>query len=257
MKGDFSKWKTLDGNLNGVLHQQGRVLLDRDWNDQTRITNQWQDHAAKDIIGPDVLAIPAQAPKALRLERAKVDGSQVILDVLPGHGWADGLAVHLEGDAAKPQDAVARKATYLSPPFNVATVNVGSINAGVRDAVILEIWREALNAFQVPEDLIEPALGGIDTTERVHTGMRYRLLRLDKEDTCSNLAAKLKDDDSQKGRLTVTLQPTNVIAGDCPVVEGVVTLDLNMPCSASKLQRPTAPRICSNGRSLAVGRLWD
>ena len=220
MKGDFSKWKTLDGNLNGVLHQQGRVLLDRDWNDQTRITNQWQDHAAKDIIGPDVLAIPAQAPKALRLERAKVDGSQVILDVLPGHGWADGLAVHLEGDAAKPQDAVARKATYLSPPFNVATVNVGSINAGVRDAVILEIWREALNAFQVPEDLIEPALGGIDTTERVHTGMRYRLLRLDKEDTCSNLAAKLKDDDSQKGRLTVTLQPTNVIAGDCPVVEG-------------------------------------
>ena len=33
MKGDFSTWnKDRAQNFRGTLHQQGRVLLDRDWN---------------------------------------------------------------------------------------------------------------------------------------------------------------------------------------------------------------------------------
>ena len=59
MTGDFSKWYfDRKNNFNGVLHQQGRVLLDSDWNDQTRIINNWQNQAGRDIIGPGVAAIP-------------------------------------------------------------------------------------------------------------------------------------------------------------------------------------------------------
>jgi hypothetical protein len=48
MKGDFSRGDAInEPNLNGVLHQQGRVFLDRDWNDQTQIALDWQDGAAE------------------------------------------------------------------------------------------------------------------------------------------------------------------------------------------------------------------
>lgn len=77
-----------------------------------------------------------------------------------------------------------------------------------------------MNGFQIPEELIEPALGGPDTTERVHTAMAFKLLRLEAGDTCDNIRNKLKDDFSKKGKLKVSLQPTTVIPGECPVVEG-------------------------------------
>lgn len=75
MKGDFSKWDVVSAqNLNGVLHQQGRVLLDGDWNAQTRISLDWQDQAAQQMIGGGVAAIPAQEPNAFRVAYAKVEG---------------------------------------------------------------------------------------------------------------------------------------------------------------------------------------
>ena len=217
MKGDFSKWQfDPNKNFNGVLHQQGRVLLDSDWNAQTRITNNWQDTAGKDIVGAGVAAIPADEPDGFKVNAAEVDANnRVKITVMPGRAWADGLLVYLNGETE-----VFRIATYLQPPIQDPPFDESSIGAGIRDAVILEVWREAINGFQIPETLIEPALGGPDTTERAHTAMAFKLLRLTDGESCDNIRDKLKDDFSQKGKLTVTLQPTTTTAGDCPVVEG-------------------------------------
>jgi len=216
MKGDFSRWDTInEPNLNGVLHQQGRVLLDRDWNDQTQITLDWQNRAAKQIIGADVAAISTQEPNALKVTRAIVDGDKVKLEIHPGQGWVNGLAVTLPGDSK-----VMRTATYLEPPIQDPSGKVSEITEGIRDAVILEVWQEALNGFQQPDTLIEPALGGPDTTERVLTAMRFRLFRLAPDEDCHNITDKLQDQVDQKGKLTVSLQPTVETDGDCPVVEG-------------------------------------
>ncbi|MFQ5793427.1 MAG: DUF6519 domain-containing protein [Candidatus Bipolaricaulia bacterium] len=220
MKGDFSKWSfDPKKNFNGVLHQQGRVLLDSDWNARTRITNDWQDQAGRDAIGPGVAAVPASEPDSFKVQRALLDASnEVELTITPGRLWADGLLLCLPGEAPDPTADVRRIATYLQPPIQDPPAD--PIGPDIRDAVILEIWREAINGFQMPETLIEPALGGPDTTERVHTAMAFRLLRLEDGDTCDNIGDKLKDGFSQKGKLTVSLQPTTVIDGDCPVVEG-------------------------------------
>lgn len=216
MTGDFSgRYVELDLNESGVLYQQGRVFLDQDGNAQTRFVNRWQDTAGQDIIGAGVLGVPADDPTAFKVEAAQVIGTDVRLTVDPGHAWADGLLVYLQGNAP-----VQRNATYLGPPFENPTPTVASIGAGVRDAVILEVWREALNAFQVPNELIEPALGGPDTTERVYTAMDFRLFRMDVDDTCETIAGRVADDFGAKGKLTVSLQPTVAIPGDCPVVEG-------------------------------------
>src|SRR5262249_41750566 len=95
-----------------------------------------------------------------------------------------------------------------------------TIANGVRDAVVLEVWRDVVNGFQLPDELIEPALGAPDTTERLLTATAFRLLRLEAGDTCDNIGPKLDDHLSHPGELTVTLQPTTIIPGDCPIVEG-------------------------------------
>jgi len=214
VKGDFSRWHyRRRDNFNGVLPQQGRVLLDSDGTAQTRIINDWQDVAADDIIGSGVAAVPADVSNSFHVNRARVVAGDVIVTVEPGRVWVDGLLLHLPGNAA-----VDRIATYLEPPVQNPPGTVATIGDGVRDAVVLEVWREAINGFQLPEILIEPALGGPDTAERVYTASEFRLYRMAAGDSCTSIA--LADDFPNKGKLKVTLQPTVVSGGDCPVVQG-------------------------------------
>lgn len=220
MRGDFSTWRDeRKENFNGVLHQQGRVLLDSDWNAQTRITNDWQDIAAGDIIGALVAAVPADAPDSYKVTKAEIkNGTQVELTVGVGRVWADGLLSRLFGpDAATTE--VKRIATYLQPPIQnpAATIPKPPSAPPLRDAVILELWREEINGFQLFEQLIEPALGGVDTTERVHTGAAFRLMRLKDGDTCESIVKDLQDKFDKKGKLTVTLTTPPSLGGDCEV----------------------------------------
>jgi len=114
MKGDFSNWRDeRRHNFAGVLMQQGRVLLDADWNAQSAITNDWQDTAAQDIIGSGVAAVPASQPNSFKITAAAHgDGTNnVQIKVRPGRVWADGLPAQLLGepDPAK-DDPVSRVA---------------------------------------------------------------------------------------------------------------------------------------------------
>lgn len=205
MDGDFSKlYFNQNDNFNGVLQQQGRVLLDADWNAQTLIINHWQDTAGADIIGDGIAAVPVDEPDGFQVTAANVDeNNEVKLTLLPGRIWADGLLVYLQENY--------RTATYLD-----GTTPLPS--DGVRDAVILSIWREAFNGFQQPNQFYESALRGPDTTERVYTAMALRLLRLEEVDTCDNIQDKLQDNFDNKGKLTVELEPSITIDGDCPAV---------------------------------------
>ncbi len=215
MKGDFSKWKfNRKNNFAGVLHQQGRVLLDGDWNAQTRIQSDWQDQAGQDVIGTSIAAVPVSEPDSFKILHAVFSGDKTDLTVFPGRVWADGLSICMAGD---PETTLLRAATYLLPPIEDLPADPGVED---RDAVILEVWRAAVNGFQMPDILLEAALGGPDTTERIQTMFRFRLLRLTEGENCHNIKEKLQDDFSHKGKLKVSLKPTTPISGDCPVVEG-------------------------------------
>ena len=211
MRGDFSRWQFHSrDNFNGVLPQQGKLLIDADGIDQTRIANRWQQVAARDWVGP-VAAVPASEPASFQISGAVLnfDGT-VTLSVGTGHIWADGMLAQL-GRAG----VVKRTATWLEPPI-VPHQGSSSTAAGAQDVVVLELWQEAINGYQNPEDLIEPALGGPDTAERLHTGMAFRLARLATGETCDSISYN----DTGLGRLTASLQPITVIAGDCPIPVG-------------------------------------
>ena len=222
MRGDFSSWRDEHKqNFVGVLHQQGRVLLDADWNAQTELTNDWQDTAGMDLIGAGVAAIPSDRPNSFQITGAEVKTlpDRVELTVTPGRVWADGLLYRLDG----PDTGVKRTALYLEPPIQDPRAGFPPIPSTpvTRDAVVLEVWREELSAFQLPDLLFEPALGDPDTTERVLTSAAFRLFRLDVDDTCDSIIDRLQDNFDDKGKLTVTLQPV-VTSGtpDCPLVAG-------------------------------------
>lgn len=216
MKGDFSTW-TFDpaDNFTGVLHQQGRVFLDADGNARAQIDGHLRTTLAQDSIGTNVAAVPASQPDSFKVIQAQATAGDVSVTLKPGRVWADGVPLVWQGTTD-----VTLKATYLGPPIQSPEPSVGSIAAGVRDAVVLEVWEEAFNGFQDPAALIEPALGGPDTTERVKASSALRLLRLNPGDDCGNLANRLADDFASKGTLTVTPAPSVTIAGDCPVTAG-------------------------------------
>ncbi len=211
MHGDLSTpFTTRDINFAGILEQQGRVSLDADANAATAIALAWQDTEASDVIGSGVAAVPADAPNSFFVTKAAVDvAGNVLITVSGGRVWVDGILVQLEGTAP-----ITRKATYLQPPVAAPPA---AIVANTRDAIVLEVYREALSSFQRPDLLIEPALGGPDTIERIHTSFDFRLLRLIAGDDCGDLAAKLDDNLAAKGHLTVSLLPTTVVPGPCPV----------------------------------------
>jgi len=224
MRGDFSAWnKDTSHNFRGTLHQQGRVLLDRDWNAQTEIMGEWQQLAARDAFGAGVAAVPADDPLSFKITKAEITGGQVKVSLNKGRVWADGLLAELKRDEEPPVlpagvDAI-RTASYLGPPIQPAPLPGAVPAIGDRDAVILETWLEELSPFQNPGLLIEPALGGVDTTERVQTSFRFRLYRMAVDDTCDSIIGALKDDFENKGKLIVELKPTMAVDGDCPVVE--------------------------------------
>src|SRR5882724_11288473 len=215
MKGDFSRW-AFDpvANFSGVLYQQGRVRTDVDDNAATAIGAHWRGTAARDVIGAGIAAAPAEAGGGFKVVSAKVVAGSVAVRLDPGRLWADGL--HLYLPSAGPVDLPA---AYLAPPLQTPQASVATIAAGVRDAVVLEVWEESVSAFQEPLQLLEPALGGPDTTERARVSARLALMRLGPNDDCSAVG-RAADDFAAKGKLTVTPAPAILIPGDCPIEAG-------------------------------------
>jgi hypothetical protein len=210
MNGDFSfVGFEAERNYTSVRHQQGRVLLDRDWNDAQAIEQHWRTTMAADAFGPGVLAVPSASAEAFKVLAARLDATGVQVDLDAGRAWAGGVPVSLAR-------AATFSAAYVAPPL-APPVDAGGIAPGVRDAVLLEVFEDTVSGFQEPSNLIEPALGGPDTTERVQAFATVKLLRLGANEDCGAVARLVE---GQKGRLSVTPSPALVISGDCPLEAG-------------------------------------
>ncbi|WP_424929841.1 DUF6519 domain-containing protein [Amaricoccus tamworthensis] len=210
MKGDFSwfDYRPSD-NFTGVLEQQGRVRIDRDGLAAEEIGRNLRNLMGRDAFGPGRVAVPAEASGSFRIAGASTDGTDVEVTYAPGRAWIEGIPL-ISGRE------ITGTATYLPPPLQ-EPVGPDSIDADVRDAVVLEVWEDSVSAFQ-DLSLLEPALGGVDTTARVRVCHRLRLRRLGPDEDCRTI--DLRDDPATLGRLTVTPAPAIAIAGDCPVEAG-------------------------------------
>jgi len=93
MQGDFSSWfkSNREKNYNSVLMQQGRVILDADWNEQVDIQKHIRETEAIDVVGR------CGAPIDIAGFKVEVAPGGRDLTLSSGRMYLDGILCELEG----------------------------------------------------------------------------------------------------------------------------------------------------------------
>lgn len=145
-------------HYSGVVMQQGRVLVDDDWNERERIDAEARRRDRVHVIGP--VGTP---DGGFRIANPAVTAGHVTFDIGPGSYFAGGLRATLDA----PQTFDAQTEWLDQQPV--------AAPAGDRyDLAWLEVWETDVSAVEDAE-LFEPALGGPDTSTRRRTMFRVNL----------------------------------------------------------------------------------
>lgn len=159
MSGDYTRF-TFEPSKRyaAVLQQQGRVALDADWNEETDILKRRLRLLAVDALGPEAIAWRA-TPDAFEI--GLIAGPPADLSIGEGRAYIDGwLAEHFTDEGA----------TYSAQPF---LPDPPDLPLSGDLLVFLRIFEREITYIEDPE-LIDPALGGVDTTTR--TQMAWQVL---------------------------------------------------------------------------------
>ncbi|HET8629678.1 MAG TPA: DUF6519 domain-containing protein [Thermomicrobiales bacterium] len=152
MYGDFSRDTfAADKRLSRVLLQQGRVLLDADWNEQTAILLHYLRTLAADILGP--AAGPGDSFKIV----IKSEARQAMLSIDAGHYYVDGILC--ENDLAVGADGSAAALDYYNQEYPTPDLPAPPF------LVYLDVWERTITAAE-DDTIREVALGGADTAAR-------------------------------------------------------------------------------------------
>jgi hypothetical protein len=233
MHGDFSR-RTFDGGngYRAVLMQQGRVLLDADWNEQADITGYQDEVRTAAVVGrsggpapePGATGVEARGPFAIVTPAGPApDGSPwEDLLVTPGRYYVDGILC----ESAPPPggaDGSPPLGWPLSDQPHLPAVTVdGASRPGLEEpraegryAVYLDVWHRQVTFDEDPA-LLEPALGGPDTTTRSQTVWQVRLAPLADGELCDDLHA---DGWLQRRprRMAAELEPPDSSADPCQI----------------------------------------
>src|SRR6266849_7032306 len=101
MAGDYTRFRYNPlKDTTGVLMQQGRVLLDQEWNEYVQLQDRRWRAETIDIIGRAV--VPAETPQSFEL---KFVAGKLTIGI--GHMYVDGLMAECHG--LDPTDPTKRK----------------------------------------------------------------------------------------------------------------------------------------------------
>ncbi|HWT13952.1 MAG TPA: DUF6519 domain-containing protein [Allosphingosinicella sp.] len=159
MSGDHSRFTFAPRKrYSGVRMQQGRVQLDSDWNEEGDILRERLRLLALDSFGPVGVPYPT-TPDAFLI--GLIGGAPPDLSIEPGRLYVDGLVAELfDGEPA----------TYGTQPF---LPDPPALPAGAAVAY-LDVWEREVTYIEDP-DLLDVALGGVDTATRVQTIWQLRV----------------------------------------------------------------------------------
>src|ERR1700754_3358193 len=191
MNGDFSRTTFRpEMHYSGVLMQQGRVLLDSDWNEQVALFNYYFQTLARDLIGPyggprlnAGFKVLKQGDKEIP-EELKGTALTHNFWIGPGHYYVDGLLCQNDG------------LKLYAPPDAGAGISQSDWIPEEWDGdgpylVYLDVWQRHVTALE-DQAIREVALGpqGPDTTTRVKTVWQVKTIKLTDQAfnnlTCAN-----------------------------------------------------------------------
>ena len=162
MKGDFSRITFDPGkHYGGVLHQQGRVWLDSDWNEDVLERLAAAQREIRDIVG--FCGVPSPG-SAFVLSASTSPNAPDDFNISAGRCYVDGIPCILENAA-----------TYHTQPDLPDAPAIPMPASGTLTAVVyLEVWRRLITYLEDPS-IREIALGGPDTSARLKTVVQVRV----------------------------------------------------------------------------------
>ncbi|HSN54699.1 MAG TPA: DUF6519 domain-containing protein [Candidatus Sulfomarinibacteraceae bacterium] len=211
MKGDFSRDSFRPGKrYTSVRQQQGRVLLDADWNEQADIQRHLDLVARRDTVG--LCGGPkGTGPDGLSLAGFDIQtqGSEVFIG--GGRYWVHGTLCVNDTEFLKVDEQPDL------PEVPGVTAEVAPTQDGTY-LVFLEAWQRHVTALEDPE-IREKALGGPDTTSRSKTTWQVKFDRLGGANanlSCDDIGDHWRPQDADPdGTLAARAQP-GADTGDNP-----------------------------------------
>jgi uncharacterized Zn-binding protein involved in type VI secretion len=184
----------------GVVLQQGRLLLDADFNEYVALLDRRLRAETCDLtsFGPDpnhagTAWVPRQTPDGFR-----VTASGGALSIGRGRMYVDGLLAENHGITPMGFDPLLSERTgtadtpYTQQPY---WPTPDPLPSGGPHLAYLDVWEREVTSLEDP-DLVEVAVG-VDTTARMQTAWQVRLLPNIGNATCAS------DDDEIPGWLDV------------------------------------------------------
>lgn len=174
MKADQSR-NTFDPqhHFARVLMQQGRVLLDADWNEQVSILLYQTRALAADLIGPH-----GGPGDGFRIDCS----ADLKCDFLIGRGhyYVDGILCEILPPLHCPPLQDVAPVTYgAQPDFSIYEGDGAALQANTAYLVYLDVWERHLNYLQA-DHIRELALGGPDTATRTKVVCQVKAVAEDK-----------------------------------------------------------------------------
>jgi hypothetical protein len=164
---------------SGVLMQQGRLLLDADWNELVDIVERRLRAGAADLgsTGPvagiaGVAVVPRTTPDAFALTAP----SAGTLSIGQGRMYVDGLLAENHGKTDGAFDTLLSEPTrnlitpYTEQPY---WPTPAALPASGTHVAYLDVWKREVTPLEAP-DLVEAAVG-VDTTTRTQTVWQVRV----------------------------------------------------------------------------------
>jgi hypothetical protein len=219
MQGDFTRWTFDPGQgYRSVLLQQGRVLLDADFNEQTEITAHHDEARTRDVVGLGGGPSEGAGFSIVDASGAPPAGTAwADLRITPGSYYVDGIlceaASPSAGEGAVPPGWPLADQPYLSAIGD--DPGLPEPEEDGRYAVYLDAWTHHVTADEEPS-LREPALGGPDTTTRARTVWQARIAPIRAEQRCSGLQT-LAAVPRQAGMMVASLQEQAPDADPCQI----------------------------------------
>lgn len=211
MSGDYTRQRhDPDGRVTATLLQQGRALLDADWNETVEAVDRRARAIGVDAMNnkPGQCLVPAANPDAFKIAVATTGA----LTIGTGRAYVDGMLVENRGDTStRALDPVLGErmpestVRWQDQPHRTGAEADLTTLAGP-SVVYLEVWSREVGAAGDP-GLLDPALGGADTAMRVQTA--WRVGRTDDWAKLSRPANM---------RLNATLTPSKPAVTPCEVV---------------------------------------
>ncbi len=214
MAGDYTRFRYDPlKDSTGILMQQGKVLVDQDWNESAHLQDRRWRTETTDIMGRAV--VPIETPNGFEIQIA---GSN--LTIGRGRMYVDGLMAENHGANPIEFDPTLGEVRGTLPiPYDKQPYFPNPPALPVDNnphLVYLDVWERELTYLE-DADLIDKAIG-IDTAARIQTVWQVKVLQDTPAGTaCSTPASAIAETAPSAGRLTTSAAGVPSSADPCIV----------------------------------------